>query len=254
MTNPQDALFDHLPREKILAMFEKADGKELQSGKFSSPDSSSALIANTLGLFIETPARLPAIPGTEALDWPACRVALEVNLRFPWAGGRHPWLDAVIETPTQLIGIESKRFEPFDTHGPPDISEAYWRPVWGERMARYERLRDELAEARWQTHHLDACQLVKHAFALRTQGSVLGKRPALIYLYTEPSSGRGGRAIKPDALATHRNEIDAFADAVASDEVAFFACSYSQLLTAFEKSGDPEIVDHARKIRDRFAP
>lgn len=34
-------------------------------------------------------------------------------MRFPWAGGRHPWLDAAVETERYLIGVESKRFEPF---------------------------------------------------------------------------------------------------------------------------------------------
>ena len=34
-------------------------------------------------------------------------------MRFPWKDGRHPWLDVGMESATTLIGIESRRYEPF---------------------------------------------------------------------------------------------------------------------------------------------
>lgn len=46
---------------------------------------------------------------------------------------------------------------------PGEFSHAYCRDVWGERMAGYRRCRDPEAFAK-----LDATQLVKHAFGLRT--------------------------------------------------------------------------------------
>ena len=37
-------------------------------------------------------------------------------MRFSWSGGLHPWLDVGIQTAERLIGIESKRYEPFRDH------------------------------------------------------------------------------------------------------------------------------------------
>ena len=86
-----------------------AGGNEIGSGKFAHPESSAALAVNAFGWFIERPADLPPLPGTEAMGTPV-RVEVEYCARFPWRGGRHPWLDAVVITSTHLIGVESKRF------------------------------------------------------------------------------------------------------------------------------------------------
>lgn len=76
----------------------------------------------------------------------SCPIVVEVEYcaRFPWSGGRHPWLDALAETPEAIIGIESKRFEPY--RGPKDVelSTAYDRLVWHDHMAAYEHMRDRL--------------------------------------------------------------------------------------------------------------
>ena len=85
---------------------------------------------------------------------------LEAELRFPWSGGRHPVLDCLVRTPSALIGIESKRFEPYRTrHNTSPLSDAYWRRVWGEHMSGYERVRDSLKSVSDLFGHLDAAQL-----------------------------------------------------------------------------------------------
>ena len=43
----------HLPVDAIRARYVRAPGRELQSGKFESPESSASLVANTFGLFME---------------------------------------------------------------------------------------------------------------------------------------------------------------------------------------------------------
>lgn len=55
----------------ILARMAAAGGQEIESGKFDSPESSAALAVNLFGWFIERPARLPAIPGLEAIGTPS---------------------------------------------------------------------------------------------------------------------------------------------------------------------------------------
>src|ERR1700761_1079419 len=135
-----DALFDYLPRERIKECYAKAPGGELRE-KFTSPHSSAALVANAFGLFLENPQLLSGVMGDEILG-----VELEQAARFPWAGGRHPCLDVLLTGAETLIGIESKRYEPFRGHPRAEFSSAYDRPVWGDAMEGYEGLRDQLLD------------------------------------------------------------------------------------------------------------
>ena len=123
-----------VPGPDIEAIFEAAPGNEIGTGKFDSPESSAALAANAFGFFLNRASDLPALPGCEGESWPARSLGLEAEIRFPWRGGRHPILDCLVETPSALIGIESKRFEPYRSKPASRLSDAYWRPVWGENM------------------------------------------------------------------------------------------------------------------------
>ena len=245
-------LLPHLPAEEILAAYAKAPGNELAAGKMSSPESSAALVANTFGFFLRRPHDLPPLPNLSDAGWPAENVALEECARFPWRGGYHPWLDAMVETSTHLIGIESKRYEPFRSHADGTFSKAYERPVWGDDMGPYEGLRDQLNDKEISFRHLDAFQLVKHAFGLRTEGGRRGKIPVLLYLYAEPQSWPDGRGIKKETKERHKAEIGVFLRAVQGAEVRAVACSYGELLDSFKLSGESDLRDHAGLINQMF--
>ena len=133
-----------VPGSEIEAIFNTAAGNEIVTGKFDSPESSAALAANAFGFFLQRASDLPALPGCGSETWPALSLILEAELHFPWSGGRHPVLDCLVRTPSALIGIESKRFEPYRTRHTSPLSDAYWRRVWGEHMSGYERVRDSL--------------------------------------------------------------------------------------------------------------
>ena len=47
-----------LPIADIRAAYLTAPGNEIESGKFSSPESSAALVANAFGLFLNSPGGL----------------------------------------------------------------------------------------------------------------------------------------------------------------------------------------------------
>lgn len=250
------ALLPGLPVDLIRACYAAAPGNEIASGKFASPESSAALAANTFGPFLTRPGDLSPPPGGEAWGWPASSVCLEAVVRFPWTGGHHPCLDALIETPTTLIGVESKRYEPFRAKQEIPWSDAYWRPVWGDAMAAYERARDRLRDDGGALKRLDAAQLVKHAFGLRTavhrDTRYLGKRPVLLYLHSEPKRWPDGRPIPRANIEAHRVEVQAFADAVADNEVVFHACSYGELLSAWRDAPSDAVRGHAAAIAARF--
>ena len=187
------ALLPGVPADLSREIYGRAPGNELASGKFASPESSAELAANTFGPFLLRPADLPPLPGTGAWGWPASAVRLEALLRFPWWGGRHP-----ASTPWSIpgaapIAVKSKRHERFRTKPPGvAISDAYWRPAWGDAMTGCQRVRDAL-RGRGRYVRLDAAQLVKHALGPRTavhrEPRLAGRRLVLLYLHAEPERG-----------------------------------------------------------------
>jgi len=219
-----DDFLPGVPGDYVLERISRAGGKELESGKFASPESSAFLATNAFGWFVEHPALLPMPPGGATFGTPL-KVEIEYNARFPWSGGTHPWLDAAIFTDTHLVGVESKRFEPFRDQKKIQFSEIYDRHAWGEPMERYSTVRRALASGSLTYTHLDAAQLIKHAYGLVTEGRRLGLKPALFYVYAEPSA-RNGRPIPEVDHALHRQEIADFAERVEGDEVVFTAESY----------------------------
>ena len=244
-----------VPGRCIEEIFNAAPGNEMASGKFDSPESSAALAANAFGFFLKRPATLPPLPGCERETWPAISLDLERTVRFPWSGGRHPVLDVLVATPCALIGIESKRFEPFRQKRASVPSKAFWRDVWGGRMKGYESVRDTLCEY----EGLNAAQLVKHALALRTQvrrkGRHEGLRPILYYLYAAPETWpRDGTPVSREAKDRHSEQVAAFAREVEGDEVRFVHCTYREMLARWRRHTAPEIRAHAEAVARRFSP
>ena len=247
------SLLDHLPKEAILTCYETASGKEVSSGKFGNPESSAALAANAFGVFLHDP-HLLSLPHNLTNGAVASSVLLEAEMRFPWSGGLHPYLDVAIDTPHQLIGIESKRYEPFRDRKKVAFSRAYSQPVWGNSMQTFERMRDTLASGQLAFSNLDAAQLVKHAFGLRTQASKRGKRALLLYLYAEPTSYPDGRPVSRDLIAQHRREVEMFTESVndAASAVIFGAIRYAELLEVWALNRDERIRAHSKAMLARF--
>ena len=75
------------------------------------------------------------------------------------------------------------------------FSEAFDSRDWGKGMARYTALRLALTEGRQSYRCLDAVQLVKHAYALRTQGVKRGLGAVLVYLHAAPAIWASGKPV-----------------------------------------------------------
>lgn len=253
MTGPEMAQPEFLPgvpADLVLAALRRAPGKELASGKFASPESSAALVANAFGWFLDRPQALPALPGV-----PMARpetVEIESSLRFPWRGGEHPWLDAVITTPTTLVAVESKRYEPFRPRKRSEFSPAYAAQDWGRGLTRWNEMRRALAEGRQVYGCLDAVQLVKHAYGLSTQAGKRGRGAVLVYLHAAPAHWANGKPVDPALVARHEAEIADFARAVAGDAVVFRPLRWRDLLAQW--AGDPALSAHAAAVAARFGP
>jgi hypothetical protein len=239
-----------VPARYVLERLAKADGREVSSGKLASLESSAALAVNTFGWFHERPDRLPPFSTLGESISRVTLVEIEYCARFPWSGGKHPWLDPWAETPEVMIGIESKRFEPFRGPKKAELSRAYDRPVWHDQMAPYEIMRDKLRSGVEQFEFLDGAQLVKHAFGLVTEGRRKRKRPYLFYLFAEPTE-YAGRMIDDRSRRRHRDEIARFAVAVTGAEVSFAAISYREWLDSWPES-DLELAAHRAAILKCF--
>src|SRR5690606_5656937 len=145
-------------------------------------------------------------------------------------GGRHPRLDLVIVTNGAVIGVASRRYEPFRLADRAALSVVYRRPVWGSQMAGFESVRDHLGDGSLAFQHLDAASLVKQGLALMTAARSSGLRPVLVYLYAEPDAWPEGAPIERELVERHRQEIAFFAHRVREDAVVFVALSYRELL------------------------
>jgi hypothetical protein len=242
------AFLPGVPAEAVLAALGRAPGSELASGKFGSPESSAALVANALGWFLDRPKDLPPLPRVP-MGQPE-DMEIEAEMRFPWAGGRHPWMDAAITTATTLVGVESKRYEPFRPGKTSTFSEAYDSRDWGPGMARFTALRLGLTAGRVAYRHLDAAQLVKHAYGLKTQSLKRARGPVLVYLYAEPAHWANGKPVDPEAVSRHRSEVADFAGAVRGDDVTFVPLRWSELLAQWAK--EPALFAHATAVKGWF--
>lgn len=245
MTDP--GFLPGVPADLVLAALRRSPGGEFASGKFASPDSSAALAANAFGWFLERPAALPPLPGVP-MGQPES-VEIEAELRFPWSGGRHPWLDAAITTATTLVGVEAKRYEPFRPGKAVTFSEAYDSRDW-DGMTRFTALRRALMDGRQSYRHLDAAQLVKHAYGLRTQSLKRARGAVLVYLHAAPALWANGKPVDPAAIRRHLEEVDDFARAVRGDDVTFVPLRWADLLA--EWSRHPATAAHAAAVTDRF--
>ncbi len=248
MTDP--VFLPGVPAERVLAALRRSPGGELASGKFDSPESSAALAVNAFGWFLDRPRSLPPLPGVP-MGHPET-VEVEAEMRFPWAGGRHPWLDAAILSATTLVGVESKRYEPFRPRKAADFSEAYDSRDWGEGMGRFGAVRQALASGQLSYRHLDAVQLVKHAYGLRTQGLKRARGAVLVYLHAEPAHWANGKPLDPAGFARHQAEIVDFAGRVRGDAVTFASLRWSELLADWTHRAD--LAAHAAAVSDRFGP
>ena len=239
-----------LPVARILDCLTRAPGNEIRSGKFDSPESSSALAANAFGWFLTRPQVLPPLPGVPMGQVQSLTLAAE--MRFPWSGGRHPWLDVGIATHTTLIGIAARRYEPFRPQKLSGFAEVQDRPIWGARMGRFTRLRDDLVSGAVAFQALDAVQLIKQAYGLHTQSEKRGTGAVMVYLYAEPATWANAKPVDPARIARHRHELADFAARVQGDSVTFAALRWTDLLEQW--AAMPPLAAHAAALTARFGP
>ena len=232
-----------VPADAVLAALARLPGLDLDS-----PDSSAALVANTFGWFLNRPRLLLPFPGVP-MGLPET-VELGVEMQLPMRSVRHPRLDAVVTTPTTLVGIVSKRYQPFRPAKAVAFTEPFDARDWGPGMARFGAMRQALTSGKQTYRHLDAVSLVKQAYALRTQSVKRGRGAALVYLHAAPSHWANGKPVDPKAITRHQSEVTDFARVVKGDDVTFVPLRWSDLLAQWAKQ--PALTVHATALTGWF--
>lgn len=239
-----------LPVEGILECLQRSPGHEIRSGKFDSPESSAALVANAFGWFLNRSRMLPPLPGVPAGQVET--VTLEAEMRFPWTGGRHPWLDVGIETATTLIGVDSMRYEPFRPAKAEDFAEVFEARDWGEGMAPYTKMRRDMALGKVDFDAVDAVKLIKQAYGIHTRAQKRAVGGVLVYLYAEPRTWANGKPVNPARIEQHRKEVAKFGRMVAGAAVVFVPIRWADLLNQWAQF--PALKAHATAVRETFRP
>ena len=204
--------------------------------KFRAIHSSAALAANSFGRWKREPGKLKII-GCTGFSSPKLESQCHTGL-----GGTPPNLDVLLESPTVVIGIESKLLEPLKLIKPL-FSASYTlenlplcEKAWWDALTQTKRM---------PPCHLDVAQLIKHYLGLR-KVYPNGRQVYLVYLFWKP--------VNADSIpeyARHAEELKDFENLVAEGkEVSFIAMDYLRLCESW--SIDRDMGSHAESLQNRY--
>ena len=232
----------------LRAQLARGAGDELAataSGKrrAHAPYSSAALAANAFGGWIGAEHQL-RVAGLGAFE---TSISLEHKLRIAHGGGEAN-LDCLLQSPTMLVGIESKLTEPLARHKPVEWRAPYKRDSMATLLQAgwLEAFHRSLTDG-WRPQHLGLEQLLKHALALNSHAD--GRATHLVYVYWEPANGSD----IPE-ITTHRDEVAELAQTVEDAQPRFHPLSYDELLDEWLSIpvGVIRPAEHVNRLRARY--
>lgn len=235
LANPTMNLLKGVNAELIETDYRQGSGSEWDT-KFRAIHSSSALVANTFGRW-KTDSKHLKILGLSNFSPPYLEKKCPTGLK-----GTPPNLDVVIESETDIVGIESKLLEPL-TQKQPKFSENYKKLS----LPRCEEQWWQLLESSksWRPSHFDVAQIIKHYLGLRNKYRD-GRQIHLVYIYWQPLNASGFQEYE-----MHQKEIELTASFLDGSEVDFVAMNYHQLWDSWAK--DPMLEIHAGNLKQRYA-
>jgi hypothetical protein len=234
---PQENLLQGIDVKTFEDDLRGGDGDELRM-KFCAVHSSCALAVNCFAPFKVNPSRLQLL-GKQG----ATRIQFEKKLPI-FDGRRCPNLDVWIERENDVVAVESKLLE-------------YFAPKTPEFSPTYERLAPPKSDQSWwkaykeakkgKKGHLDRAQLMKHYFGLNAFRQRHSERPGLtlLYLFWEPLNWS-----EFEECTEHREDVAAFAQAVADSQITFRWMTYNDLWEGW--SFVPDLTKHVSHLKERY--
>jgi len=214
----------HSNWEKIKIDLSQGSGNEIQSGKFNSIASSSALGVNAFGVFYEPNFMTWPTIESEKFTNPIFEKKLSNGLR-----GTNPNLDVVFENDNTVLAIECKFLETLGQKKS-KFSDQYINIKDNRRDSKWFQLMVEIINGNIKFRYLDAAQLIKHYFGLAHAYADSDLALEIGYVFWEPDENGN----VPDSViklyADQREECERFASLVFGDKIRFSFYSYFELI------------------------
>lgn len=221
----EENLFEPLLPE-VRNSFNEGDGNEL-SGKMHAVHSSSALSVNIFQYWLRI-RQVPEITYACGLCKKNNRHPENIKFESKFSISQQfrfsPNIDVVIEnsskSPFRVYAIECKFSEAYSSQGHSGIDPKYLKleRVWND-LPNLHDFAKSISPRDTIFKYLHPAQLVKHILGLKEK---YGKNKfRLLYLWYDCLGDEG---------ATHRNEINNFADVATADDIYFHSLSYQELI------------------------
>ena len=169
-TEPRDRFLPGVPGADIERILDAAPGDEIGRGKFDHPESSAALAANAFGFFLHRARELPPLPGCPDVGWPRPFASDRSDGPIPMVRRAPPGARL---SRRHAVGAHRNRIQTlravFADTRPPTSAKPTRDPsgaiAW--RVTSESGTRSAITPA--TTPSSMPAQLVKHAFALRSE-------------------------------------------------------------------------------------
>jgi Restriction Endonuclease associating with ARP len=241
--------FIHPNWGKIKANLSQGSGNELQSGKFNSIGSSSALGVNAFGVFYEP----------NFMTWPTIESEKFTNPTFEkklsnGLHGTNPNLDVFFENDKCVLAIECKFLETLGKKKP-KFSDQYLNVKDERRDSKWFQLMLKIINGNVTFKYLDATQLIKHYFGLTHEYAESDLDLEIGYIFWEPDGNVDLPGSVIDLYVEHRNECERFAELVVGDKIRFSFYSYFELIEFWrgnEIGTDDALIMHFELFEKKY--
>jgi hypothetical protein len=248
-TTPLENIFPfiHSNWNKIKKDLSQGSGNELQSGKFNSVASSSALGVNAFGAFYESNFMTWPTIEPQKFNNPAFEKKLSNGLQ-----GTNPNLDVFFENDNSILAIECKFLETLGMKKP-KFSDQYSNIKDNRRKSKWFLLMTEIINGNISFRYLDAAQLIKHYFGLAHEYADNDLDLEIGYVFWEPDGNGYAPGPVVDLYAEHRKECEKFAELVSGDKVKFSFFSYFELIDYWRRRGiGDEMLEYFKLFEKKY--
>lgn len=248
-----DNLFIELD-ETIIAELTAGDGGELTGGeslpKIQALHSSSALGLNVFNYWrsINDPVTIASLLKLVGAQSKAPE-SIKFEVKFPIADKfeKGPNMDVVIHNRAgeyiHLLAIECKFTEAYGSRKHEHFKTKYFDSdlnIW-EGLSHLRNHAELLSVDSDQYEYLDAGQLIKHILGLKRSEGLKGFK--LMYLWYDALGVPG---------ATHRAEVERFAEIANQDGVSLYAMTYQELIVRMINQLGPEHDEYVSYLTARY--
>ncbi|MDI6714644.1 MAG: hypothetical protein QMD43_06425 [Thermodesulfovibrio sp.] len=215
-------------RADVKKCFENGDGGELSGNpsKMQAVHSSSALCVNIFQYWINV-NQMPEISYACGFSRKATKISQEIvfeakypiDEKFQYSPNIYVVIKNKPTSQYKVFAIECKFSEAYSNRGHSGIKDKYFDlNIWGDIPNLYKLARS-ISQNDDKFIHLHPAQIIKHVLGLKKEFGKSGFK--LLYLWYDSLGCEG---------ATHREEVESFAQIAASDNIHFHALSYQELI------------------------